>query len=298
MKAPVVAAILLNWNGSTKTLQGVNSLLENGYEELRILVLDNGSQPEEATGLREALGEAVSIHHSHTNLGFSGGNNYAAELAQKLWDPDYLLLFNNDAFAEPGCVTQLVATAVQSERIACVAPRIVDNNGNPWYRAACINLKTGSKKWLRDTGKPAQTDFVSGCAMLACSEVVKQLGLFDSAYFAYFEDMDWSIRARRAGFDLIYEPRAVVAHDFDEAERHSTAYHNRLMARNRIYFMRKHGSLGQLALFLPYQLLVKGLASVAFSLWRFHDFSFCRSFLAGCWEGLRMHIVQDLEEAN
>lgn len=88
-----------------------------------------------------------------------------------------------------------------------------------WYADGKIEWWKG---WLSHTGvrevdsgqydKQQVTDFISGCCILVKREVVEKIGMLDTAYYIYGEDVDWCIRASRAGYRLMYEPKAKIWH--------------------------------------------------------------------------------------
>jgi len=102
---PMVAIIILNWNGLQDTIECLQSLRASTYRNVRIWVLDNGSREDPSLAL--ANFPEITLLRSAENLGFAGGNNYAAEIALAE-QPDYILLLNNDTIVPPEMISELV----------------------------------------------------------------------------------------------------------------------------------------------------------------------------------------------
>ncbi len=287
---PQVLAFILNWNGLQQTTRCISSLLCSGYSNLKILVLDNGSDEDEAALLKETFGDAIQIVRNASNLGFCQGNNYCLELTRERLRPDYILLFNNDAVATPGFLDALVKRAETDKLIAAVSPSILDNSGRTWFGPSRISWWTGRIIRVRETASACETQFITGCTVLLRYSVLERIGLFDPTFIAYFEDADWSVRAIREGCKLLYEPASLVHHDVDRQSRLGYRYHNQLLARNRIYFMRKHAPALRKPVFYFFQVVLKGIASLPYSLARLRNLDFARAYLRGVREGLSLSL--------
>jgi GT2 family glycosyltransferase len=135
--------------------------------------------------------------------------------------PDYFFLFNSDAVAKPGCLDKLVEVAEAVPRAAFVGPVLLGTHHGDTIQSAghSFGLWTARHREIargRCAGSlshaPRRVDALSGCALLARRRAVQAIGLLDEGLFAYFEDMDWCLRARRAGYEVVVVPDARVAH--------------------------------------------------------------------------------------
>src|SRR5262249_8536018 len=154
---------------------------------------------------------ALRIIRNAENLGFPAGNNIGIRDALSR-DPNYLLLLNNDTIVAADFLEQLVRVAERDAGIGLVNPKILyqEPANRIWYAGGSYR---GGRSFARhfgvnriDNGKYNQvTDvsFVTGCALLAKTDVVRKVGLLDEAFFLGFEDLDWCIRARDAGFRAV-----------------------------------------------------------------------------------------------
>jgi len=90
----------------------------------------------------------------------------------------------------------------------------------------------------------SETPFATGCCMLIRKEVVEKIGLLDEKYFLYFEDVDYSLRAKKAGFKIVYFPKAHLWHkNAASSGKPGSATHVYYQTRNRLYFGFKYASL-------------------------------------------------------
>jgi GT2 family glycosyltransferase len=162
---------------------------------------------------------AVHLLPLGENRGFAGGVNAGAEAA--LGDgADAVLLLNNDATVEPDFLVPLVEAAC-AEGVGAACAQILDSaTGRIWYAGASYDPRRGHQG--RHTGygdpplpaatAPYETERGCGGAMLIPRAALEEVGLLDETLFAYAEDVDWSLRARRAGLRILVVPASVVHH--------------------------------------------------------------------------------------
>jgi GT2 family glycosyltransferase len=249
MNEPLVFVIILNWNGWRDTLECVESCKKLEYSNARIVIVDNGSSDDSEKMLRECFPEIEYIQ-TGSNLGFAGGNN--AGIRRALAEgANYVWLLNNDTVVSSDALTALVAMAESNDKIGMVGSKIV-YYGNPrllWYAGALIDPACPHRpahRGLReqDHGQyddAVDTGYVTGCSLLARRKMIEEVGLLDDDLFLYFEDADWSARARHAGWRLMYAPSSVVRHkesiSAGGAASPQVVYYT---ARNRLYFVRRN----------------------------------------------------------
>lgn len=216
---PKVSIIILNWNSYEVTRDCLLSLEKINYPNYEVVLVDNGSVDGSADKLRHQFPSARLIRNE-TNLGFAGGNNVAMRdvLAR---GADYLLLLNNDTIVAPDFLDQLIGGAETKPEIGLVNPKILyyDPADRIWYAGGSYKLGWSFARHLGvhrvDNGKynrVREVSFVTGCALLVKTEVVRKIGLLDEVFFFGFEDLDWCVRAMREGFRALYVPSAVVWH--------------------------------------------------------------------------------------
>lgn len=250
MKAPTVLAIILNWRQPDLTIECVKTLKESTYQPLEIVVIDNGSNDDSVTVLRRSLTNTTILSLSE-NVGFARGANYGLRWAKKR-NYKWVFLLNNDAFVTPTTLEQLIeATA---EDIGLLSPKIFykDNPERIWFAGAKQHPQLLE---MRETGQGKQdgplwqttkdVDYLVGTGLLINLTAVSKVGFFDETYFMYYEDLDWSIRLRKAGVRLRFVADAYLYHQvsFSSGGQSSPSqmYHQ---AKSSIIFFTQHAKQG------------------------------------------------------
>jgi hypothetical protein len=218
--APHVTAIVLSWNGRERTLACLRSLERVTYRPFSVLVVDNGSSDGSADAVAAAH-PGLALVRLAGNLGFAGGMNAGIRAALAA-GADAVLLLNNDMEVEPGFVEPLVAAVAGDPSCAAACAQILFEGEPPriWYAGARFGARRGHSGRNVGYGQPPlpaatppyPTDRACGGAMLFTGEVSARVGLFDDELFAYAEDADWSLRARRDGLHCLVVPASVVRH--------------------------------------------------------------------------------------
>ncbi len=261
---PQVAVILLTYNQRDKTLRCLESFQAISYPHVHILLWDNGSADDTVAAVRAAFPE-VMTHFSTENLGVAGGRNAAVALVLERLAPDYLLFLDNDMTVEPGFLEPLLAPFTVHPTVAQTTGKIRDyDQRDRLYGAGGCRVRF----WIGDTmhvghgevdhgqyDQPGQCIASGGC-MLVRTEVFRELGGFDPIFSPYGpEDLDFGLRARRAGYTGWYSPQAVVFHDTKPSYTGIGGGYSEKYAANKmrhwLTFLRRHASPAQkLAFFL------------------------------------------------
>lgn len=246
---PSVIIILLNWNGWRDTVECVESCRKLTYPEFRVLVVDNGSTDGSEKMLRECLPD-IEVLQTGANLGFAGGNNVGIRHALEN-GADFVWLLNNDTTVEPDALSALVRATLMDENVGMVGSKIV-YHGEPstlWYAGAVLDPQKPYRPHHiglneKDQGQydqTCETGYVTGCSLLAHREMIEAVGLLDDDLFLYFEDVDWSARAKAAGWKLTYCPESVVYHKVSVSSGGAVSptliYYT---SRNRLYFVQRN----------------------------------------------------------
>jgi GT2 family glycosyltransferase len=253
--APLVLIVLINWNSFEETQAAVESVLRMDYPNFRILIIDNGSKDHSVSQLREVTADGIELLESSENTGYTGGCNLGIDRAINM-GAQYIWLLNNDAIVERDVLSSLVATAERDERIGLVTPRIATLSGERiTFAGGVISIKDA---FYNETSDPVvaaeweaqypEAGLVIGTAMLVRTELVRRIGMLDTSFFAYFEDIDYSARSAAAGFRNVVDLNSIVRH-FEknrntkplEIKPHYWYY----TARNESRFWRKHLGLSK-----------------------------------------------------
>ena len=217
---PDVVIIVLTWNGRALTLDCLRSLEAVATPGVRVLVVDNASGDGTVAAINERYGDRVDLLVNDANLGYAGGNNAGIRRALEQ-GARFIMLLNNDTTVAPHFVDHLLSPLRENEKLGITAPKIyfAEPSNRIWYAGGEVALWKGTARHIgiRDADRgqydrPHDVDYASGCCFLARREVFERVGLLDERYQAYFEDTDWCMRARRAGFGVRYVPAAHVWH--------------------------------------------------------------------------------------
>jgi hypothetical protein len=214
-----VYVIVLNWNGRNVIGPCLASLARVTDPHLETIVVDNASSDDSAEIARLAAPRAELIVNER-NLLFAEGNNVGLRRAIERGGTRFLLL-NNDTEVDPSFAARMLAALESDPKAGIVGPKIVydDDPSRIWYGGGGFYPmiwipRHDSLRKIDGTfpERGGETRWVSGCAMLMRKEVIDAIGLLDPSYRIYCEDVDFCLRAARAGWKCLYEPRARVRH--------------------------------------------------------------------------------------
>jgi GT2 family glycosyltransferase len=212
------------------------------YSNRQTLLVNNGTAPSPVPVVRERFPD-VHVLETGGNLGYAGGNNaglrYALEHAA-----DYVLLINNDTAAPKDMVDILLAETEADASIGMACPAVVSSADHTKRYAPTIEWERASagEVGLDPADRACRdADFAPGCALLIRAATARVIGLLNSEYFMYYEDVDWSLRCKRAGFRVVIVAAAEIYHQGtpDQHTRKTTAtcfYY----LRNQARFIRRH----------------------------------------------------------
>jgi GT2 family glycosyltransferase len=286
-----VCVVILNWNGRDLTLRCLEDLRKSNYPEVTAVIVDNGS----ADGSIEAIAKAfpdVVIIRNVANRGWAGGSNQGIAWGLDR-GADYLLTLNNDAWGDPAMISHLVAAATELEDRAVTIPKIYLGSDSKrfWFAVGRVKLAAGmfSNPAFNqiDDGRYDSTcdaEYASGCCMLIPRGIVESIGGFDHTFFSYVEDVEWSIRCRRAGFHIALSPRAKLWHDVSVTGKKRPAMMRYYLTRNHLWTLRRHASALQFAtamMLLPARSMLR-----LFRLLLAADAKSMSAELRGLWDGL------------
>lgn len=246
-----LSIITINYNGLKDTCELMETLpLED--KSVEVIVVDNASTQDEASIIKQRYPQ-VTVIRSPQNLGFAGGNNLGIQAAHG----KYLFFINNDTLLR--CKKEDVRCKMfqplldrldSSPKIGMVSPKIRFSWGNnPIQYAGYTPL---SKITLRNTAigcgeedhgqynTPHSTPYAHGAAMMVKREVIEKVGQMPECYFLYYEELDWSMMIRRAGYDIWYEPACTVYHKESQATGQNSPLKSYYMTRNRLLFAKRN----------------------------------------------------------
>ena len=307
MNQPKVCIITLNWNGLEDTTECLESLKKINYTNYEVIVVDNGSEGNDAQVLEERFGNYIYLIKSDKNYGSGGGYNIAIKHVLNNSNPDYLLLLDNDTVVDPEFLTEMVKVAEADPAIGIAGAKIYyydepDRLQFVEFVGEKIALWTGValplamiKKVILgrkefDRGQHDSIQEVESinfwCALLR-RKSLESIGLFDKRYFFGFGESDYFIRAREAGVKTVCIPRAKVWHKYRTANKTNEflQYHR---CRGRFRLIKQHATRWQYRCFLIYFFAIHlWLATAYYLVW-------CRQprVLLGYYKGVRDELLK------
>jgi len=255
---PRVDVAVVTWNTAELTVQALRRLLDADQGcDLRLLVRDNASGDGTADAIRSEVPEA-ELDAGAENLGFAAGVNTIIRRSDAPW----VFLLNSDAWPEPQAIGRLVAAAGERPRAAAVAPRLERPDGGlehsthpfpslgvaavaalvprryPRRRAERMMLEGA---WMHD--RPRQVDWAIGAGLLMRRAALDDVGPLNERFFMYVEDLEWCWRASRKGWEIWFEPSAIVRHvgNASGARRYGDRRTQAYMANTYRFYRTEHG---------------------------------------------------------
>ena len=250
---PKIAVILLNWNSFEHSSNCIQSLQLCDYPNFEIIVVDNGSVDGSGDLLKTSFPKIILIS-SPTNEGFAAGNNrgFGYAIEQQF---QYAIMLNNDVFVEPDFLSLLVNYMELNPDAGAIQPKIFFNHDRKkiWNGGSYFLGWLGwtySKRYMRREGvlqsQFQQVDWITGCAFMIRTSILKETGQLKESFFAYYEDVELSFRIRLKGFKLIFHPQSVIYHIAGSANKSKVkgkeGFANPIVhyfnSRNHIWFLR------------------------------------------------------------
>ncbi len=231
MREVRLAVLVVNYRTAALTLGCVESFVEQ-LDPGRdcAVVIDNASGGDSADEIETAIesrgwADRVRLIRSPLNGGFSAGHNIGLAAVRA----EVYVLLNSDSIVQPGALQELYRASREHPDVGILGPRLEGEDGEVQQSAFAARTPIGEFLQAADTGplsrllrrfevvlplsqEPREVEWASFACVLLRRELIDQIGLLDDGYFMYFEDVDYSRRARKAGWKVLYWPRAVVVH--------------------------------------------------------------------------------------
>lgn len=262
---PLIAVIVVNYNTPELTQECLESLSQITADnfDYQTIVVDNGSV--EPLKLPSKInGQEIDLIRTDANIGFTGGNNLGISHAVKNYDADYFLMLNSDTTVDESFLEELFLS-LQGEDRGIASSKIYFEKGCEFLKDVYEPEQLGNVIWYAggvidwqnlmafhrgvdevDRGQFDHlhtTDFATGCSLLIKREVIEEVGILDKRYFLYLEDVDYTIRAQRKGYRVIFSPQSFVFHkNAGSTDGAGSATHLYYQTRNRLLFFFKYSS--------------------------------------------------------
>lgn len=274
---PQVSIVVLNWNNWKDTIECLESLYQSEYQNYNIIVVDNASTDESIDKIKEyckgnlrvsslffdyssqnkpificeltdkSLRNGIVFTQSELkfpsckklfliknekNFGYTVGNNIGCVFSLKNLKSDYIFILNNDTVIDRKCLQELIEFIEFNNKIGIIGPEI-RRYSNPkiiQFKDKYFDIKT-----------PTEVDWVSGCAFIIRSALIRKIGLLDPRYLFYYEETDYYHRVRREGYTIIYYPtKNKVFHKISATAKKIPGFTLFYMSRNYFIFTKKY----------------------------------------------------------
>ncbi len=249
-----LSIITINYNGLKDTCELIETLPLND-SSIEVIVVDNASIQDEATLIEQRFPQVIVIRSMH-NLGFAGGNNLGIQAAHG----KYLFFINNDTLLYIGghenwergksYFQPLIDRLASEHKIGMVCPKIRFAWGDhpiqyagytPLSRLTLRNKSIGFGEPDHSQYNTAHTTpYAHGAAMMVKREAIEKAGMMPESYFLYYEELDWSMMIRRAGYDIWYEPAMTVYHKESQTTGQESPLRTYYITRNRLLFNQRN----------------------------------------------------------
>jgi GT2 family glycosyltransferase len=258
---PKVGIIILNYKNIKDTIECLESVKKIDYRNYFIVVVDNFSEDGSYETLKEMYPE-MDVLESGENRGYAAGNNYGIKYALNK-GAEYICILNNDVVIDLQCLSKLVSymekhsdTGIAGANICeYYKPDTVQSTGMHinFFKSRTPYINEGRPLSEVINQKPLECDAVCGACMLVRKNVVDQIGLIPEIYFLFYEETEWCLCARRAGFKIVSLFDAVVYHKGSATMKKTNTFVDYYTQRNAVLFERRNANFVQnivFALFL------------------------------------------------
>ncbi|MBN1997361.1 glycosyltransferase family 2 protein [candidate division KSB1 bacterium] len=256
-----VSIIIINYNTKKLLIDCIRSVYRFVKNiSFEIIVVDNSSSDGSVPAVKQEFPNLVIVENSE-NVGFAPANNQAINIAAG----KNILLLNSDTILLNNAVKKMTDYLNSNPEAGIVGPKVLNKDRTiqssysrfpnlkyevlrafrmeAWY----VRHRIQSDKRI-EQGIPFQVDWVTGCCFLIRTSVVDQIGLLDESYFLFNEEVDWSLRATKAGWKIYYIPEALIIHLGGQSTSKNPYFYLIHRYKTRLYFYKKHKS--PLVLFL------------------------------------------------
>ena len=248
--------VILTWN-STDLLRGCLESLPQALTTYpsEVLVVDNGSRGYTPASLRFEF-PWMQLMVNRDNRGVASGRNQGIRVAQG----EYIILLDDDTAAEPGALDRLIAYMDAHPRVGLSAPKLIGLEGQlhltcrfyptlldklarqlPFAKIEKLRRETEMAEW--DHNSVRAVDYVIGACQVIRREALMTVGLLDEKIFYGPEDVDFCLRLRQSGWQVTYNPEAVVIHKERRVARSLFSGLSWKHLRGISYYFWKHGYL-------------------------------------------------------
>ena len=230
---PDVTAVIIAHSARDELVRCLGSIREHAGVDVETILVDNASTDDTLPWVRREHPE-VTVIELDANLG-TGARHFGIERARGR----YTMILDSDAALTPGALPAIVEALDENPRWGLIGPRLVGDDGalqlssRRWPPLSLPFLRRPPlDRWFEDSpvvqrhlmadadhARTRPVVYVLGACQVFRSELARRAGRFDSETFLGPDDIDWCIRIRDAGGEIVYLPRATVIHAYQRRTR-------------------------------------------------------------------------------
>ncbi len=207
-----VSIVIVNWNGKIFLKDCLESLLGQTYNGHTVILVDNGSTDDSVKFVKETFSN-VKLCLLDRNYGFAKGNNLGIKYALENYNPEYILLLNNDTkIVDKTFLNGFIDAAENDKEAGILGCKIVFPDGRTQHLGTRITLL--SWEFIKqESSSPYEVDCIMGSVFLIKKAVIDRIGLLDEGFSPFLhEEADYCLRAKKAGFRVKVIPALKVIH--------------------------------------------------------------------------------------
>lgn len=254
-----IAIVIVTWNNEKEIKIVLDSIKTQTYNNYKVVVVDNNSS--DLTCKIVSSYKWVKLLKREKNYYLSPSNNFGINFAIKEYSPEYIMVLNPDTQLSENVLEIFINSLESDSKIGAIGPKLKFFNNNDaglinsaglFYDGFLQAYDTGFMQ--KDTGQfnTSQIVFgVSGACIMYKTLMLKQIGLYWEAITMYMDEVELFIRANKAGFKVLYQPKAVVFHSY-----------MRSTDQNKLYKMEQYKKMAWLKIALRHYPFVKKLAAI------------------------------------
>ena len=240
---------ILNWNGGATTLEAIGAIYKSKYIDFTILLIDNASTDGSIELIQREFPQVKVLKNSE-NLGFARGQNQGINFAKEN-GYELVWILNNDTNVDPDALGLLVGEVDRDAKVCMVSPIIIDDDTRQGLQFCGCSIDAENFKFdhfktvdeaINSQNLNADCFCIWGTAILARTTIISKLGGFDDKFFAYYEDLDLSVRVIKNGYLNKVVPDAIVRHGGVNHADQRPPHYSYFNTRNRFIFWVNHVS--------------------------------------------------------
>ena len=276
--SPHVCCVMVNWNGLSDTERCLDSLCEQSYRPLTVLVVDNGSTDGSVEVIRERH-PWVTVIETGRNLGFASGTNVGIRRAKEM-GAEHIWLLNNDTVAAPDTLDRLVAKVGPGVgAVGTVLYAMRDGREVQAWGGGEVKPWLAHSRHYHAPRPMGRWSYLTFASVLIPMDVLVRVGILYEGFFLYFEDADLSLRMHRHGLRLVVAEDTAVLHREGGSSAKRSPLVDQFTVTSGMRFLRRHAAVPVLSMMVFVG--IKLLNRMVRLEWR---------NVAGVWRGVRQYV--------